>query len=561
MSDLPVIFKDGRLFLSSFLSENLFGRTDFGQFTSEKGILSETDCTGHIEFADWTFTETVIDNGTVCFCGKSDKMTCLYDEFSIENAFCVLKVIDCLIEKAKMSQTEIPFLPGAAGIFIQNDKTAGKTKVLFLPGNLFEKCVSSSKEYGIIQGIFNHKGLSGIESLLFLRGVIAYKAVTGNFPFYENNLEKRQADFVDENFIPVEYEINGIKEETAGFINDSLKVKAEKHAVPGEKRFKDEKFETKRKLLLENAFQFNADMILPENLFSNQNLKIDDEVFLEKKAKFLKKQKKNLLISRFFKRNRNQIFTGVIIFAVTLSCIFSFNRENRKLATSTGLTSLETTKTLYTAVHKADVTVIQEIAKGKKIKGLKEKVSGFYVTNKQREAANEKEGTFTPAQWLFFKGNTQFWQYGITNLKIDGMEEIPDFNYPRRKDKKQPILEEDGRKLKKGDKAIHTADYYLVHYDGPGVIAVYPVEETITLEWNGKRWIVREIKGKTRANSYREKTYREDYLNALEKTGGSVRLAADILRQKYPFVPGENELASETEYLIKKYNLSAAKEF
>lgn len=90
---------------------------------------------------------------------------------------------------------------------------------------------------------------------------------------------------------------------------------------------------------------------------------------------------------------------------------------------------------------------------------------------------------------------------------------------------------------------------------------MYPVEETITLEWNGKRWIVREIKGKTRANSYREKTYREDYLNALEKTGGSVRLAADILRQKYPFVPGENELASETEYLIKKYNLSAAKEF
>ena len=93
-----------------------------------------------------------------------------------------------------------------------------------------------------------------------------------------NVINEDLIDFVDENFIPVEYEINGIKQETAKFINDSLKVKAEKHTVPGEKRFKDEKFETKRKLLLENAFQFSADMILPENLFSNQNLKSNNFV-------------------------------------------------------------------------------------------------------------------------------------------------------------------------------------------------------------------------------------------------------------------------------------------
>ena len=105
-------------------------------------------------------------------------------------------------------------------------------------------------------------------------------------------------------------------------------------------------------------------------------------------------------------------------------------------------------QTLLTGIHKADVTIIQEIAKGQEAKSLIQQVSGFYVTNKQRLAMDEKDGTLTPAGWLFFRGTTDFWQYGITNLTIDGIQTSSNFDYPKRKDKKIPLKEENGKTIK-----------------------------------------------------------------------------------------------------------------
>ena len=228
-----------------------------------------------------------------------------------------------------------------------------------------------------------------------------------------------------------------------------------------------------------------------------------------------------------------------------------------------GLTSEQTVQTLLTGIHKADVTIIQEIAKGKEAKSLIQQVSGFYVTNKQRLAMDEKDGTLTPAGWLFFRGKTDFWQYGITNLTVDGIQTSSNFDYPKRKDKKTPLKEENGKTLKKGDETSHEVSYNLIYNEGEPIITVLTTTENVHLVWNGKRWIIRKISGtgKTFRNSYSVKNYKKDYLDCLEKTGENVKKAAELLRQKYDFVPSEMDLKDEVPYMIKKYNSSAAKEF
>lgn len=553
MDDLPILIEDSKILLSSFLNESAFGRTDMGQILSEKGV-SATIRDGEVSVDFWTFGGTEIRGGTVYYSGEFSDGTLLYEDFSAGNAYPALKCLDYLIENQKILDKNNISLPGAAGIII-GGKSSVQT-VLFLPGTLFDRCAQNSKNYGELQGIFYHKGLSGIERNIFLRAVIAYKALSKKYPFGGNVLEKRQADFTDENFIPLEWQIQNVKKEAAESVNAGLKTKAKKRVVPGERRFNDEKFESRRTSLLSKAMEFKSEMI-----FEAGGTQDYSEDFIIARNAFLKKQKKQIARKRFFSRNKNQITAACVLTMLLTAAAFNFNRENQKLATSAGLTSFETVETLYTGIHKADVTVVQEIAKGRNVKSLIQKVSGFYVTNTQRQTFDEKSGTLSPAQWLFFKGTTDFWQYGITDFKIDGECASVQFEFPRKKDKKQPLTEQNGKKLTKGEKISHEVSYNLVHYDGESVISVNPAKETVFLEWNGRRWIVKNIEGRARSNSYKVKDYKADYRAALEESGGDVKNASDILRQKYEFVPREDEMMAEVSKTIAEFNLQAAKDF
>lgn len=560
----PVIIENNTILLSSYLNEQSFAKTDLGRSINENGILAEVSSDlKEIKLNLWNFTDTKIINNTVFYSCEGDFDSTLLEDFSEENSAFTLAAIKKLIDNKEFSEKNQITLPGAEGILIKKSQnTSENVKILFLPGKIFDRCLSNSHFYGKVQGLFINKALTDIEAKIFLQGVIAYKAISNEMPFTQENLSKRQEDFFDGNFIPLEYLVKNIDKNIAGFVNSSLKIKAKKRIIPGEKRFVDQKFENSRKELLDSSLKFAPSMVLKENyIYKDEKSSLSDEEFSLNRKKFQKKQKIELNCRRFLKRNSNQIFGGIVALIILISGCYSFTKQNGKLATSMGLTSFETVQTLYTAIHKADATIIKEIAKGKNVKSLDQKVSGFYVTNKQREVFNEKDGTFTPGQWLFFKGESDFWQYGVTNLSIDGINVNPNFKYPVRNDKKAPLISENGVQLKKGDKTSHKVKYNLVHYDGESIINVNPAEEEVFLEWNGKRWIVKDLKGKARTNSYRVKDYKADYLKALEMSSGDIKIACDILREKYDFVPREDELLSETEFLIEKYNSSSAKEF
>lgn len=576
MENQYAVINDGKIFLSSFLNENSFAKTDFIRIMSEKGLIANVNVDSSIEYEDWKFDGTkVFSDGTVFFEGKAFDSTSLLDilenknsDFSPENfsniAVKVLKVLSHLIKNGifdDASPEKNTNIPGAAGIFvskIQNDKSF---KILVLPGNLFDRCTQFSSDYPRLQGIFKNKALENFESALFTRGVIAYKAISGEYPFTQENLEKRQADFTDGNFVPLEYETNGIDKNIAAFVNAALSLKYKRRIPLGEKRFINKKEELQRTLLLKAAQDFDIEKI--KDYFYNQSdkNKIPKKEFLLLRQKFLKKQKNTLCIKRFYSRNSTKIKATLLAMLVASYAIFSFTKTNRMLVTSKSLNSTQTVQTLFAGINKADVTIIKEIAKGKEAKSLIQNIAGFFVTNRQRLIMNEKDGTLTPAEWLFFKGKTDFWQYGVTDLKIDGIEYCSDFNPPRRMDKALPITQENGKLLKKGDEIVHKVEYNLVHNDGQAVIAVNSAVENVTLKWNGNRWIVRSIKGSSKNLSYSAKKYKEDYIQLLEENGESIKMATLALKDKYSFVPRQDELKSGAQAMIKNYNNSAAKDF
>lgn len=572
-----VNIEENIVLLRSFLEEQTFARTDLSKIMNEKGILACVKKSLDVELLPWQFNVTkVLNDSRVAFEGPAFKGSTLAQTFyelkqtgaktAKEKIVCVFKVLDKVIEEFKNSnqdeENSNSILPGPEGIIVSDKMDDGSFKVLLLPGNLFERCAQNSTDYAEFQGSFIHRGLEGLESILFTRASLAYTAVTGQKAFSKKKLEERQADITDLNFIPVEYAVNGIEIELAKSINSGLSVKNKKRIIPGERRFINEKEENNRKETLNSALKLNSKLI--EDFFNSQNKNSKpEELFNAERNSFLKKQAKQIKIKRFYSRNSKRIWGSVIALVLAVSVAFNFNRENKKLATSLGLTSTQTVQTLFNGIHNADVTVIQEIAKGKDSKALVQTVSGFFVTNKQRLAMDERDGTLSPAQWLFFKGQTDFWQYGITDLKIDGQESVTTFSYPRRQDNPKPLTEENGKILHKGDEVKHTVSYNLVYNEGESVISVYKTTEEVTLRWNGKRWIVRSIKGtgKTSSNAYSVKKYKADYIESLEKCSDDVKKAAELLRQKYSFAPTEQNLRDAVPYMIKKYNNSAAKDF
>ena len=553
-----IFFEEDKIFLRSFLAEQSFARTDLEKLLAEDGFAAEICADGRILLKKWNFDSIkILEDKSAAFAGKmpgegklvfeplfkifEDKNEANKKENCNEKIVAVFKAMDEILKDAGFFENQneyeskkLTVFPGAQGILVSEKQKNGSFWAVVLPGNLFERCAENSKDYGKFQGIFVHRGLEGLEAALFTRAALAYRAITKKYAFCQENLEKRQADITDSNFIPVEYEIPAVNEKT------------EKNRIE----------------ILKKAMEFNSKLL--EDFFKagfskNQG----DQKFLERRIKFIKKQAKKIKSGRFYRRNSKKIWGSVFAVIAGFSVASSFNKENQKLATSMGLTSGQTVQTLLTGIHKADVTIIQEIAKGKEAKSLIQQVSGFYVTNKQRLAMDEKDGTLTPAGWLFFRGTTDFWQYGITNLTIDGIQTSSNFDYPKRKDKKTPLKEENGKTLKKGDETSHEVSYNLIYNEGEPIITVLTTTENVNLVWNGKRWIVRKISGtgKTFRNSYSVKNYKKDYLDCLEKTGEDVKKASELLRQKYNFVPSEMDLRDEVPYMIKKYNNSAAKEF
>ncbi len=554
------------LFLSTSLSQDAFGRTQYIREIDEAGFIAslprKSARSQDVSFEPWKFTGTRTDaDDIVSFTGPSlgkGKSLCEIFESSPaediqEGVKAVLTALTAALEEDIPLQTV-----GAEGIVLFSDESA--VRILFLPANLFERSAGNTRNsYADLQGFYIRKGLSGSEALLFTRAVLAYRALCGSLPYTESDTSKRQADIFDARFIPSYMLINGLDPNLASSIDCGLQVSAEAKPLPGERRFVNEKDEEHRKKILAAAKKFSPDTFVSEleactNPSSARSPELPQEEFIRRREKFLQKQAASVKRRRFTRRNHTRLIAAGIALLLAVWAFTSFHQENQKLATSRGLTSRQTTQELYATIHKSSVPHLQEIAKGKKIKNLRQIIAGFYVTNRSRFAMNQDEGTISTSEWLFLKNKTKYWQFGITRLTIDGSPADVFYDYPIRADKPEKLKSEDGIELKRGATVQHKAEYYLVNNNGDAQISINKVRDTVTLTWKGGRWIVTDLQSRNKQTFVFTKDFTRDYQAALDACGDDVVKSVALLRQTYEWLPTDEELVKGQEALKARFS-------
>lgn len=567
--------------LSSGLDEISFGKVRMTTLMSEESghlfTVEAPDGKSPIKTEKWNFSGTEKDeDGKIHLCGEI-----------FENPMSVSEALDRLEESKKAGndaerekmERKIAFAERVISHAIENGIEIGGTggdgilvsedctMALFLPESIFDMCVTNGNGqdgsgYSKKQGFFIYKGLGKRDQALFTRGVIAYKSLTGKFPYTSENLSQRQTDIFDRKFTPTAYVLNGIDEELSDAIDAALSLPIKFERLPGETRYKNEKADAVRAELLKLASSFKTDSFERELSKEERAPELPEEEFNERTKKFTKKRDFRIGVSRFYRRNRTRIFVTAAVVLVALWAFKSFHDTNSLLATSTGLTSTETAATFYTQMHNANVPNIQEIAKGKKMRDFSSIISGFYVMGKEREGYDAKNRTVPPEEWFFNNTSQNLWIYGITHLQIDGKDFESEFDFPRRLDKKKPLDEENGKKLEKGDETSHKARYFFIHTDSSR-INIEEISEEIRLQWDGKRWIVKELvsDGKSKARTVKLKELSEEYERLVEESAGSAKKAIETLRQKHEWIPRDEDLSRGAGKLFKKYSIKRAGDF
>lgn len=547
---MDIVKIEEELKLSTGLRQESFGHLKTSHLLNEKGIIVKIG--EKTEFSEYNFETNRPDNGDiVIFAGKPFKGKQLSEIFKTESkesqkkaAALVCSAFTSLINEKIQIQSV-----GAGGILVNEEQNA----VLFLPPETFEWCVANEQQsYNEMQGFYLFKGLTGEESLLFTRAVIAYRALTDKLPFTQQDLSMRQADISDALFMPLEYLINGIDKTLAESINAGLMVKMKEVPLPSEKRYKNEKKESERLQTLKISKEFSEEVFEKELFSDSRKTEIPEAEFLKKQAQFMQSKLRAVKIRRFLRRNKAALTVAAIAVCAVIWGTSSIISTNAELATTKGLDSTQTTALLYSFIHQTNVANLQEVAKGKDMSKVFEIVSSFFVTAKQREGFNSQAKTMPPEEWIFYKPNKNFWTFGITHLSIDGVPFNINNSYPVRKDKTVPLKQEGGKTLTKGDTATHTAKFFFVHNDEKELI-IQRTEDTVTLTWDGQRWLVTKMTGTSKIEQMDYQAFLEQFQQELDQNGDNPLKAVDTLRKTYEWLPAESDLHDGMVHLDEIY--------
>lgn len=575
---------ENSLFLSSGLPQNSFAKTDMEKLLNERSIILHiTKDTIISEF--YTFDGTRVgENDITFFEGKAFSGEFLSeilekkdfeakDVLSLAN-FC--RGVDFILQNQALFEGA-DFTVGGNGIIINSDSDS--SHILFLSARLFDACAQNHKaDYSEIQGKYLYKGLDNDQQLCFLRGTVAYKSLTGHYPFENANTGARQEDIFDENFIPLALWNPSIEKNLALSIESSLKAKITQSIMAGKKNLTDVKAENKKQRLLKEAKGFD-----PAVFKAELEKKAEDNAGLAKKRQdFTAKMQKYLKVKRFLRRNKNRILVALAVILFASWGADSMIKQNGKLLTTKGMTSVEATQAYYSMIHRLDVPGLQEVIKGRKTKDLFAKISAYYVASKQRLQVHPDNGTVTPAKWFFYKKASKNWMFGITKLQIDGKYYAADKKYPIRSERPLPLIEEGGKILQEGDEVSHTAEYYLVE-QAESKIYIQKITDVVTLRYTGNRWRVVEAVGKAKVSDVKAKDFAKEFYeltgkdletqddmlqpkmeqeqDSREKSASKIRPAIEILRQKYDWIPDEADMTFAAEFLFNEYGSIEAEKY
>lgn len=566
--------------LDSGLTESAFAKTNYSDIVNQQGILAECDSYSpgnyHFTFSPWTFNEVksykknesdedyyVFYCANNIFADSAAPLTTLFEAAGNEGSslsdkdrmFEAAFVVCSILTQAAKENASIP-KNGAGGILIELNQE--KTKVLFLPERLFNYSIAglSAYDYSDIHGCWINATLSDLPALCFMRGVMAYKMLTGRFPYTSSDQIERNADILDRKFLPIELSINGINGTLAANINKALKLNSNAVTRPGKKQKgkSSEDLTPSKDFPLDLLYAFKSD----KNASS-----ISDKEFMEKSEAYLKKQNSIIKTKRNLRRNTAAIITTVIILTAVGMFINSIRNSRLDAFTSKGLTSTQTITGFYYGVNQKDTVLLGELVQGHQARKFTDSVGQIYVISKQRQAYYHDMG-FQPLEgWLLWatspEKDSKSGIYGVTNMKIDGKPTELYITLPKNKEKPLALTEEKGVKLTKGTLSVHSVEYYLVHTeDEENNIYCEKIKETVTLTYKKDRWYITGFQTDSTPVKINSTEFKQEYFNKLKENDMDILKTVSQLKKKYDWLPGTTSIknhilnVSETQTSIEK---------
>ncbi|MCQ2593392.1 MAG: hypothetical protein MJ188_11485 [Treponema sp.] len=583
---LVTIDKD-EIRLNSFMDELSFGKTNYNSIVTQEGLLAT--CSWELNennspkdflsdnmtfsFSPWTFSEIKSfavpeDNKSIVFyCGKNPlsaqakTLLELYEAAGDENAsledkdkmFDASFVLCSILTQAAKEKVNLPINGGGGIIFdfvdeenLQDSKNYKVLKVLFLPPNLYKYSSSglSAVEYADNYLCWVNPTLYDLPAICFERAVIAYKMLTGRFPYPASDSTERNADILDRKFLPVDLCVNGINEELAQHINKALKLNSNAFAIPGKKK------KGKNSEDLTPTPDFPLDLLLKAKT-STKTSRISDEALAAKAQNYIKHRDSRINAKRTLRRNTSILVTSAIVITIVGLITGNAVKNNQDNYSSRGLTSTETVEMFFKGVNEKDTVILDNIVSGKGPSRYVDTISQIYVLNKSRQAYNYGDKGFAaPETWCFFvknaAGNAKAGIYGVTNVEIDGkLYELEPPLY-KKKDKAEIIKEENGIAVQKGSKSVHIAEYYLLHTEGEaGELTVEKATDTFTLTFDGTRWLITEISSDVHNLNIDDNLFKADWYNAMIFANDNPIRAVQVLKGKYYWLPTDHAMEKE----------------
>ncbi|MCI5520974.1 MAG: hypothetical protein MR424_14135 [Treponema sp.] len=554
-----ITISDGELRLTSNLDEYSFGKTNYDSIVTQEGLLFDGK-----NFTSWTFSDVKSfedpdrKERIVFYCGKNPlssqaKTLAAFYKQDDEESLQAVKAVCQAYQMAAKSKLEFPIM-GAGGILV--DLSKNETKILFLPQGLYKNTVSglSASDYYEEEGAWINQTIYNLPAICFERAVFVYKLLTGSFPYANIDQIERNADILDQNFLPLEMAIDGIDLQLAKEVNKALKLNSNVVNIPGKKKKGKNSEDLKPNPdfpmeLLDQAWKLSKE----------QKAKTKNTDFEEKAQSYMKRKKSQIRTKRRIRRNTAKIGVGIALAIVLATLISNTIKTNQGQYYTKGLTSTQTIQAFFMGINAKDVTMISNFVKGKTPQNYVDMVSQIYVLSKQRKIYDKDNGFASPENWLLFSTNAEKYDmsglYGVTQLKIDGTAYPINVKVYKKNQKPEAVTQEGDILLKDKDQSVRKVEYYLLHSEGENFnIVVEKITDIFTLTYKKDRWIITDISSSSESVKVKPLVFKNDYLNQLILTNGDVIKAVDQLRLSYDWLPGMTELEMEKE--LMEWNLT-----
>lgn len=379
-----------KLAVTSNLKSKIYKQISREDLLSEPGLIIKNKKT-----EPWECTDSLEYDGKLIFPGPYYEGNTLADiDLTIEIIFNLANVFQVFINEN--IPLEVLYLPG---IFILNDGGVLIPPPLLV--NYICSQLSENENMNFLQP-YNHPDKQGETLFSFILGVLAYKLLTKELPYFGNSITEIREKMRSSKPVEVEYLKPGIKKSLAVLINQSFSLKDI------------------------NIVDWINQLQLWKEEGAIDPINPEEHLHLQKSAtKKQNKRQKQFERKQFFSHN----WKTITVITAVLASIISFSIGPIKNAMeppiTTGMTAEEVVETYYRGILDMDVEIMEDCIIKAAGKNDINEVTQLYVISKVRTGYEGKSGLISAQDWndgviTTLEPGEQV--YGIANLTLDKID-------------------------------------------------------------------------------------------------------------------------------------------